>query len=486
MKTYVQKKSVNCISQCNLAISKIWKIKKIKLLAFAILFATCAKAQVPPQSVIDTIQSYIDTCRVSQNVTGALLKIEKVNNWSHTWVSGVVDTTTNTPLTGDEKFRVGSISKTFLATCVLKLADQNTLSLDDTIGKWLPASLVSIIPYGSSITIRRLLNHTSGMADAVDDTNSTLFTRFFENPFQQFNFDSIMFNDFTLLNPTNPPDDTLANYTNTGYWLLGKIVESATGMGYDQYITQNIITPLGLTNTYIPSFSDSSISLPYVHGYDLNPITSLITDFSYQNISLPYSAGSIISNVSDLIVFFKNLRDGNIIPMNWVDSMQNCYGHNPSSSNMYYGYGTIRVLNTSNGIDWIGHTGGISGYVTYMFYMPVIDSYITCNFSMEASNPTGLYYKIMKYLQSIQAGIISTSINNESLKIYPNPANNYIEITGLNNGTIEIINAQGQRVKTFDTSNTKITIDISKLAGGVYTIRIKTDNEIIVKKLIKQ
>ena len=445
METYVQKTFVNCILQCNLFISKIWKIKIIKLLAFLILFATYAKAQSPSLTIIDTIQSYIDSSRINQNVTGALLRIEKVDEWSNTWVSGVVDTTTNTALTGNEKFRVGSISKTFLATCVLKLADQNTLSLDDTIGKWLSASLVSVIPYGSHITIRHLLNHTSGMADAVDDPNSDLFTRFFENPFQQFNIDSIMFNDFPLLSPTNPPDDTLANYTNTGYWLLGKIVENATGMDYDKYIKDSIITPLGLTNTYIPSLSDSSISEPYVHGYDFNPFTSVTTDFSCQSISLPYSAGSVISNVSDLIIFYKNLRNGNIIPMNWVDSMQNCYGHNPANPNMYYGYGTLRVLSESNGIDWIGHTGGICGYVTYMFYMPSINSYVTCNFSSESSNPTGLYYKIMKYLQSITVGVASVPINNEPVKIYPNPASDYITIdignhALMNNCVVKITN----------------------------------------------
>jgi len=348
------------------------------------------------------------------------------------------------------------------------------------------APLVGIIPYGSSITIRHLLNHTSGMADAVDDTNSTLFTRFFENPFQQFNFDSIMFNDFPLLSPTNPPDDTLAHYTNTGYWLLGKIVESATGMGYDQYITQNIITPLGLTNTYIPSFSDSSISAPYVHGYDLNPFTGVVTDFSYQSISLPYSAGSVISNVSDLITFYKNLRNGNIIPINWVDSMQNCYGHNPVDSIMYYGYGTLRVLMASHGIDWIGHTGGICGYVTYMFYMPAINSYITCNFSSEASNPTNLYYKIMKYLQSLQTGVAGVSINNESLKIYPNPANDYLTVEALPKSDIEILNIEGQIIKRLITNDNFTTVDLSNLSGGVYTMRIKTDEGIIVKKLIKQ
>jgi len=80
MKTYVQKKSVNCILQYNLLISKTWKInkfKKIKLLAFSILFATCAKAQVPPQSIIDTIQSYIDYSRATQNVKGALCTAPK-------------------------------------------------------------------------------------------------------------------------------------------------------------------------------------------------------------------------------------------------------------------------------------------------------------------------------------------------------------------------------------------------------------------------
>ena len=459
-------------------------MKRAILLTFSILMMTCAIAQLPKQSIIDTIQSYMDHQRSIQNAKGALLKIEKVGAWSYKWTSGVTDTVTNTPLAGNEKFRIGSLSKMFLATCVLNLVDEGFISLNDTIGKWLSPALVNVIPFGHSITVRQLLNHTSGMADPVDDPYSTILTRFYQDPFYRFNTDTIMFNDFPQLPPTNPPSDTLANYTNTGYWLLGKIVERVTSMGYDQYITEHIITPLGLTNTWIPSYSDSSISTPYMHGYGMNPVTEVMNDFSYQSISLPYSAGSIYSNFDDLNVFFKNLRNGNIIPMNWVDSMQNCHAHNMAKPSMYYGYGMFRVLYPPLGLDWYGHTGGIAGYCTYMFYMPSVNSYVICNFSSEEASPQILYQQITAYLQSIE-GIEGPS-DDLSLKISPNPASGKIEITGIKKGTIEIIDLFGSVVRSVAISGDKTIVNVSGLADGVYVIKANTGNGTAIKKFVKE
>ena len=263
-------------------------------------------SQNPPQNVINDIQIILDNQRIAQNAPGAVLSINNVGNWNYTWASGVRDLITNTPATGDERFRIGSVTKNFIATSILRLANQNILNLDDPISLWLSPTIMNVIPNGNLMTIRHLLNHTSGLADYTNDPNSNINDVFSSNPLTQFSFEDIMLTYFAPLTPVALPSTSNFNYTNTGYKLLGEIIKNASGITYKQYFQQNIFNPLNLNNTTVPATGEYDISGTHLNGY-IAFGGEQYNDITVQNTSWANGDGDMISNTSDLNYYFKTL-----------------------------------------------------------------------------------------------------------------------------------------------------------------------------------
>jgi D-alanyl-D-alanine carboxypeptidase len=455
------------------------KINYFKVIFIGFLLSTFSSlAQNPPQNVIDDIQNILDTARTTELAPGAVLSINVVGQWNYTWGSGVRDIVTNTPVTGNERFRVGSVTKNFTATSILKLASQGVLNLDDPISQWLSPTIMNVIPNGNLITIRNLLNHTSGMADYVNDPNNTIVGVFISNPLTQFSIEDIMLTYFAPLAPTGLPSTSTFSYTNTGYALLGKIIENASGLTYKQYYQQNIINPLNLTNTSVPATGEYDVSGIHLNGYYASD-SELYNDITIENTSWANSAGEVISNVSDLNRYFKNLLDGNIIPMSYVNLMTNF-----SSTDAGYGFGCYELY--ADEVQWYGHNGGIPGYGTNMYYCPSLNTYVSNNYNYEDADINPLLLEINTYLNNT----LSSSDNNldESIsKVFPNPSKDYIQLDYTNNNQIDdiyIIDLTGKKVIEVPNYTSNSKIDISKLQNGIYFIKSK-DNNSKVKKFIK-
>ena len=144
----------------------IYKQLDILKVIFVLFFFqnTRLDAQIaPPQYMQDSIQQIL---KKAPTLGSVMSVYNRCDNWQWYGTSGFSDTTLNTVPTINSKFRIGSISKMFVATAILKLAERNILSLDDSIGKWLPANIMNNIPnFRSQITIRKLLAHTSGLSN---------------------------------------------------------------------------------------------------------------------------------------------------------------------------------------------------------------------------------------------------------------------------------------------------------------------------------
>lgn len=166
---------------------------------------------------------------------------------------------TGSPMTPDLHFRIGSITKTITATAIMMLVQEKRLSLDDTLEKWLPG----IIDTGTRVTIRQLLNHTSGIPDFIRNPN--LFALNFKNPVKRRRPKERIAYGVPL---SDPPQ--AYSYSNTGYILLALVAEKAAGVPYFDFVKEKIFASPGLHETTTTPLNDFSMPQHYAHGYAFN------------------------------------------------------------------------------------------------------------------------------------------------------------------------------------------------------------------------
>ena len=267
--------------------------------------------------------------------------------------SGVADLRTGRPMRAGLHYRVGSVTKPFVATVMLQLVAEGRVSLQDTVARWLPG----ILPYGDQVTIRQLLNHTSGVPDYTLEPIVRLYT------FPQARFRAWTPRELVALVADQPPDfppGTAWRYSNTGYILAGLIVEAATGHKLGQELTRRIFRPLGLRDTFFP-VNRPTIPRPYARGYSL-PLgqeQGPLLDFTILNPSVAWAAGALVSNLGDLEHFFRALLGGRLLPPRLLTAMTTPV---PTGQPGFgYGLGLI-VIETPAG-RLLGHDGAIPGFL---------------------------------------------------------------------------------------------------------------------------
>jgi D-alanyl-D-alanine carboxypeptidase len=267
--------------------------------------------------------------------------------------SGVADLRTGRPMRPGLTYRVGSVTKPFVATVVLQLVAEGRLSLSDTVERWLPG----ILPYGDQVTIRQLLNHTSGVPDYTLEPLVRLYT------FPHGRFRAWRPRELVALIADQPPDfppGTAWSYSNTGYVLAGLIVQAATGHKLGQELAQRIFRLLGLRDTFfpvnrpdIPGRNARGYSLPL--GQEDGPLL----DFTVYNPSLAWAAGALVSDLGDLARFFRALLGGRLLPPRLLAEMTTPV--DTGQPGFGYGLGLV-VIETPAG-RLIGHDGAIPGFL---------------------------------------------------------------------------------------------------------------------------
>ena len=267
--------------------------------------------------------------------------------------SGVADLRNGRPMRPWLHYRVGSVTKPFVATVVLQLVAEGRLSLQDTVERWLPG----ILPYGDQVTIRELLSHTSGVPDYTLEPIIRLYT----DP--QARFRAWTPRELVALVADQPPDfppGTAWSYSNTGYILAGMIIEAATGHKLGRELARRILRPLGLRNTFFP-INRPTIPRPYARGYSL-PLgqeQGPLLDFTVLNPSVAWAAGALVSNLGDLEHFFRALLGGRLLPPRLLTAMTTPV---PTGQPGFgYGLGLI-VIDTPAG-RLLGHDGAIPGFL---------------------------------------------------------------------------------------------------------------------------
>ncbi|MEU7582470.1 serine hydrolase domain-containing protein [Streptomyces sp. NPDC041068] len=276
--------------------------------------------------------------------------------------AGIGDLDRGTPRGEHDRYRVGSITKTFVATVLLQLEAEGRLDLDDTVGKWLPGVVEGNGHDGDRITLRQLLNHTSGIFDVTSDGDFRQMV--FTEDFLKHRYDTWTSEQLVAVAMRHKPDfapGTAWKYSNTNYVLAGMIIEKATGTPYARQIRQRVIKPLGLRATSVPG-TDPAMPKPSSRAYTKlsDAPDAKNHDVTELNPSVAGAAGEMISNSADLNRFYTALLRGRLLPKKQLAEMMTTVPKGDDQPGRRYGLGLEPFATSCSTVAW-GHGGGIHG-----------------------------------------------------------------------------------------------------------------------------
>ncbi|WP_455361845.1 serine hydrolase domain-containing protein [Streptomyces sp. SYSU K21746] len=287
----------------------------------------------------------------------------EVSDGDRTWrgAFGVADVITGRPVRPDMRHRVGSITKTFTAAAVMQQVEQGRIRLDAPIGDYLP----QLVPgeRGRKITVRMLLNNSSGIPDYIPYAFPSLQTpspqSLDDNRFRQFRPAELI--ELGLgAPPTGEPGGPTGVYSNTNWLLLGKLLQEVTGTPAEEYITQNVIQRAGLLHTEFPA--GPRIKGPHSRMYEaLFGLVDPPRDYSVYNMSWTGTGAALVSTMDDLSRFYAKLLDGKIVNRRSLAEMQRTIPVIAlDGTTIQYGLGLHKVDIPGCGTFW-GHDGTVWG-----------------------------------------------------------------------------------------------------------------------------
>lgn len=268
--------------------------------------------------------------------------------------AGLANLETGEAVTPDTVFRLASITKQFTAAVILQLVDEGALSLDDTIGDLFEG----FDEPGASATVRQLLNHTSGIQSYTSIPGWMVEA----NTNRAYTTDALI-SEFSGLPSPNAPGETYA-YNNSGYVLLGAIIEMKTGLAWHEAIEARIADPLGLETLRYGEDSASAASM--ATGYTVND-AGAVEPSTPIHMSVPHAAGALIANTQDLALWLDALHGGEIVSPALYQQMTTPTEMADGTA-IPYGFGLS--LDDVRGRPAIGHSGGIFGFNTDSVYVP--------------------------------------------------------------------------------------------------------------------
>ncbi|WP_436791213.1 serine hydrolase domain-containing protein [Yinghuangia sp. YIM S10712] len=298
---------------------------------------------------------------VRQGSPGALAQ-SRTGDRARNPAAGVADIRTGERPAAQMRFRIGSATKTFVATAVLQLVADRRLRLDDTVADVLPGVVGRNGNDGSAITIRMLLNDTSGLFEYTQDAGIQQITQ--QEPAHCFTPSELV--DAAIDHQPNFAPGTSWAYSNTNYSLLAMVVEEVTGQSYGDLITRRILRPLGLANTSFPGCSPV-LPAPRLHGYTESEAGGTqIQEATDYNPSFAAGNGDMISTVGDLNSFDSALLGGRLLPAPLLRMMLTpTPGSFPGTDVFSYGLGVV-LAETPCGVTVYGNAGAVQGYETWM------------------------------------------------------------------------------------------------------------------------
>jgi CubicO group peptidase (beta-lactamase class C family) len=319
-------------------------------------------AQKKDQPLTKSLDSLL-SARFQPNTPGCALLVAKKGQVVYNKAFGSADLELNVPLKPEMVFKIASVTKQFTAVAILQLMEQDKLSLQDSVQQYIK----DFPSKGYKITIENLLTHTSGIRDYMQiDYPEPYMERRDYSPKQLID----SFKNF----PLEFEPGVKFNYSNSGYFLLGYIIEKISGKRFQAYVEENLLRPLGLNHTY---FDSSNIIIRNrVKGYDKEDNNFRNAD--YWSMTIAYSAGGLLSTTEDLFKWYTGLSSYKILKKETLEKVFIPF-HLKDGTTTGYGYGWF--IREANGIRSIRHDGGFSGFHSNEIYFPSEDIFIAVVFN---------------------------------------------------------------------------------------------------------
>ncbi|MGW3632177.1 serine hydrolase domain-containing protein [Streptomyces sp. NPDC005122] len=285
-----------------------------------------------------------------------------VGLWTHgqgTYVRsfGTADKSDGRRMSPDLYTRIGSETKTFTVTALLKLVDEGRVGLDDPIGAY-----VDGVPGGDRITLRDLAGMRSGLFNYTEDP--AFFKALTSDPQRPFTPRQLL--GYAFGHPPQFPPGRKFSYSNTNLILLGLVVERAGGMPAGDYIRENVLAPAGMDHTLLPA--DAAFPAPHAQGYTDQTASGAVEETAGWNPSWAWTAGAMISDLDDLHTWARTVATG-VLPdgttlIGPATQRQRLTTLPTTIPGAGYGLGIFDVQG------WIGHNGSMPGYESLTVYLP--------------------------------------------------------------------------------------------------------------------
>lgn len=331
-------------------------------LAFALLaLPSCAD---PDRSEAVDLQLHVDAIAAT-GVVGvqATVRIDDTRAWAG---AGLADRDRERPITPSSRFRIASTTKPLVAAAALRLVEDGTLSLDDSVSSWLPGVVDGHGNDGDAITLRHLLQHTAGIANHVDDQLAML-----QATTSRAAIDALLSRTWTApelvaLAMAHPPSSAPGeawSYTDTGYVLVGMMIEAATGATWQDAVAEHVLARVGMDDTVAPT-DDPAIAGEPMHGYALLPGDAAASDVTGVNPSGLGAAAAMVSTPDDLAAFFAALQAGEVLSDDALAEMQTTVPIADDPAAPRYGLGLAWMPSACAPEGYWSHDGDTLGYHT--------------------------------------------------------------------------------------------------------------------------
>ena len=339
----------------------------VLLLCCTFFLASCDDSTTDASHYSKRLHTALASAVTDNNGPGGVLLVRFTDNsiWRGAYGNAYLDETAPGAMNTTDRFRIGSVTKTFIGTAILLLVKDGLINLDDTVERLLPGAY----SHGNEVTVRQLLNHSSAIpnytnTDAFEDIyySNNLADR--EHVWTHEELITLIDNEDLLDVPGRE-----GYYSNTNFILLGMIIEKFTGTTIDQYLYQNIFAPLELKDTYFPT--QTAIVGTHTDGYfDFNENGKFEADemTTDQSPTAIWAAGAIISTPDDLLTWLDELMTGTLLTPELQNiRMQMTIPYHDAPAGVDLGLAVANILGP------VGHTGAVIGYTTYMFRYQDVD-----------------------------------------------------------------------------------------------------------------
>lgn len=331
------------------------------------------------QNLDSKIDSIIQTEFSNSNEPGGAFLVSKSGKPIYEKAFGLANLELDVKMTPDNVFQIGSMTKQFTAVAILILEEQGKLTLNDPVSKFIPD-----YPNGENITVSHLLAHTSGIKDFTKMKTISKISQKKMTPIEMVNF----FKD----EPVNFSPGEKFEYNNSGYVLLGYLIELTSGETYEEFIQKNIFHKAGMNNSYYANSRKVIKNRAYgYHQQSYGFVNKTVISFS-----IPFSSGSLMSTLNDMLKW-QNALNQNVLLQS--ENLTKAFTRNSLSNGEKIDYGYGWHLKNEEGIPTREHGGSIFGFKSMAIYIPSKDIYVLGLSNCDCHSPTQIVRDIAELMK---------------------------------------------------------------------------------------